>query len=40
MLREHHAIYIVEDGRINVAGLQASQIDTFAEAVLAVRGKR
>jgi aromatic-amino-acid transaminase len=38
MLRERHAIYIVEDGRINVAGLQASQIDTFAEAVLAVRG--
>jgi aromatic-amino-acid transaminase len=40
MLRERHAIYIVEDGRINVAGLQACQIDTFAEAVLAVRGKR
>jgi aromatic-amino-acid transaminase len=40
MLRERYAIYIVEDGRINVAGLQVSQIDTFAEAVLAVRGKR
>lgn len=35
-LREEHAIYIVEDGRINVAGLRADQVDRFCRAVLAV----
>jgi aromatic-amino-acid transaminase len=36
-LREAHAIYIVEDGRINVAGLRAEEVDRFAAAVLACR---
>jgi len=40
MLRERYAIYMVEDGRINIAGLRASQIDAFGEAVLAVRDRR
>lgn len=35
-LREEFAIYVVEDGRINVAGLRPDQIDTFAKAVIAV----
>jgi aspartate aminotransferase len=32
-LREKHAIYLVQGGRINVAGLQISQIDRVAEAI-------
>jgi aromatic-amino-acid transaminase len=36
-LREEFAIYIVEDGRINVAGLRIDQIDLLAEAVLSLR---
>lgn len=35
-LREEFAIYVVEDGRINVAGLRPDQVDTFAKAVIAV----
>ena len=35
-LREKHAIYLVQGGRINVAGLQISQIDRVAEAVVEV----
>lgn len=35
-LREEFAIYVVEDGRMNVAGLRADQVDRFAKAVLAV----
>jgi aspartate/tyrosine/aromatic aminotransferase len=35
-LREDHAIYVVEDGRINVAGLRLDQVDRFARAVLSV----
>lgn len=35
-LREEHAIYIVEDGRINIAGLRLDQVETFCKAVLAV----
>jgi aspartate/tyrosine/aromatic aminotransferase len=35
-LREDHAIYMVEDSRINVAGLREDQVEAFAKAVLAV----
>ncbi|MFT4726239.1 MAG: aspartate aminotransferase [Granulosicoccus sp.] len=35
-LREKHAIYLVQGGRINVAGLQISQIDRVAEAIAEV----
>ena len=35
-LREMHAIYLVQGGRINVAGLQTSQIDRVAEAIAEV----
>ena len=35
-LREEFAIYLVEDGRINVAGLRSDQIDYFVDAVRAV----
>ncbi|MFO1292255.1 MAG: amino acid aminotransferase [Rubrivivax sp.] len=35
-LRDEHAVYIVEDGRINLAGLHPDQIATFVGAVLAV----
>ena len=34
-LRTEHAIYVVTDGRINVAGLREDQIDRFVQAVLA-----
>ncbi|WP_293863887.1 amino acid aminotransferase [uncultured Alsobacter sp.] len=34
-LREEHAIYMVEDSRINVAGLRHDQVERFARAVLA-----
>ena len=34
-LRIEHAIYVVVDGRINVAGLREDQIDRFVGAVLA-----
>ncbi len=36
-LRRDHAVYIVADGRINVAGLREEQIEPFVAAVLAVR---
>jgi aspartate/tyrosine/aromatic aminotransferase len=35
-LREEHAIYVMPRGRINVAGLAASETERFAEALLAV----
>ncbi|MCL4773119.1 MAG: aspartate/tyrosine/aromatic aminotransferase [Burkholderiaceae bacterium] len=35
-LRSEHAIYLVEDGRINVAGLTEDQIECFASAIVAV----
>lgn len=35
-LRRDHAVYIVADGRINVAGLRKEQIEPFVSAVLAV----
>lgn len=35
-LRDDHAIYIVEDGRMNIAGLRLDQVETFCKAVLAV----
>lgn len=35
-LRREHAIYIVEDGRINIAGLTEEQVERFAAAVVAV----
>jgi aspartate/tyrosine/aromatic aminotransferase len=36
-LRSDHAVYIVADGRINVAGLRKEQIEPFVAAVLAVQ---
>ncbi len=35
-LRREHAIYMVEDGRINIAGLAEEQVERFASAVVAV----
>jgi len=35
-LREEFAIYVIEDGRINVAGLQIDQIGRFVEAITAI----
>ncbi|SRR6056297_318423 len=35
-LRETHAIYVMPRGRINVAGLAASETERFAEALLSV----
>ncbi len=35
-LREEHAIYIVGDGRINVAGLPQERMEDLAEAILSV----
>ncbi len=35
-LRDEHAVYLVEDGRINLAGLRPDQIGAFVDAVLAV----
>ncbi|MCL4747646.1 MAG: aminotransferase class I/II-fold pyridoxal phosphate-dependent enzyme, partial [Burkholderiaceae bacterium] len=34
-LRRDHGIYLVSDGRINVAGLREDQIERFVAAVLA-----
>ena len=36
-LRQEHGIYIVADGRINVAGLNEAQIEPFVAALMAVR---
>lgn len=36
-LREEHAIYMPGDSRTNIAGLRSSEVDTFVDAVLAVR---
>lgn len=35
-MRNDHAVYLVDSGRINVAGLQESQVNTVATALLAV----
>jgi aspartate/tyrosine/aromatic aminotransferase len=35
-LREKHAIYMPNDGRTNVAGLNMSQVEPFVSAVLSV----
>ena len=35
-LADDHAIYLIGDGRMNVASLRESKIETFAEAVMAV----
>ena len=37
-LRSEFGIYLVDDGRINIAGLKEDQIDTFVEAVVTVKG--
>lgn len=37
-LRDEYGIYMVGDGRFNVAGLRQSIIEPFADALLAVRG--
>ena len=37
-LRSEYGIYMVDDGRFNVAGLRQSIIEPFADALLAVRG--
>lgn len=36
-LRREHGIYIVADGRINIAGLRADQVGAFVSALLATR---
>lgn len=36
-LRDNHAIYMTGNGRINVAGLNTANLDTFIEAFLSVR---
>lgn len=36
-LRQEFGVYLVDDGRINVAGLKENQIETFVEAVVAVK---
>ena len=33
-LRQHHAVYMVDDSRINIAGLRENQIEPFANALL------
>ncbi|WP_229166660.1 aminotransferase class I/II-fold pyridoxal phosphate-dependent enzyme [Bradyrhizobium altum] len=38
-LRKEHAIYLVEDGRINVAGLPEHQLDEVARAFVTVMSK-
>lgn len=38
-LRKEHAIYLVEDGRINVAGLPEQRLDEVARAFVTVLGK-
>ncbi|PZO81775.1 MAG: aromatic amino acid aminotransferase [Mesorhizobium amorphae] len=38
-LREGHAIYMVDDSRINVAGLPGDRLDAVAEAIVSVIGK-
>ncbi len=38
-LREEHSIYIVRDGRINVAGISPSNVDALCDAVAAVLSK-
>lgn len=35
-LREKHGIYIVRDGRINVAGMSAESMDRFCDAIVSV----
>ena len=35
-LRENHSVYVVPDGRINVAGLTEANIPTVAKALAAV----
>lgn len=35
-LRREHAVYMVEDGRINIAGLTEEQVERFVSAVVAV----
>lgn len=37
-LREKHAIYAVDTGRVNIAGLKQDQIEGFAKAILDVLG--
>lgn len=39
-LREDHAIYAIDDGRINVAGIQKSDIEPLAAAIAKVVGVR
>ena len=36
-LREEHAVYIVGDGRINLAGLRPGAVDRFVRAVLSLK---
>lgn len=39
MLRQTHGIYMVDDGRLNVAGLAERQIEYVAESIAAVCGR-
>ena len=35
-LRDHHSVYMVNSGRANVAGIDATRLDLLAEAIAAV----
>ena len=35
-LREHHSVYMVNSGRANVAGIDATRLDLLAEAIAKV----
>jgi aromatic-amino-acid transaminase len=37
LLRDEHAVYVADSGRINIAGLTSSNVDQFAAALAAVR---
>ncbi len=37
-LRQEHAVYLVDSGRINIAGMQETHIDYIAEKLLSVTG--
>jgi aromatic-amino-acid transaminase len=38
-LRKEHGVYMVGDGRINVAGLPEDRLDALAAAVVSVVGQ-
>ena len=36
IIRRLHGVYVVEDGRINVAGLQSDRVSEFVRIILEV----